>query len=155
MSNTDKNGRPKRTDKEIEEEAKKAINGVIQARKGMAALKIRPEFRKAFPFGPQATEREKSIWEKTVMQATRELEKWPQTLVMAALLAVLSCSTAMAQGLPGGLTVEGLKPVKKQSFAMKHPKLHKAGRKFRRTCQILQPIVSFGGSCAQIVTSIK
>lgn len=39
----------------------------------------------------------------------------------------------------------------KQPFALRHPKLHKTGRKIRRTCQILQPIVSFGGSCAQIV----
>lgn len=42
--------------------------------------------------------------------------------------------------------------VKKPSFAMKHPKLHKAGRRLRRTCQICQPVVSFLGSVGQCVT---
>jgi hypothetical protein len=42
-------------------------------------------------------------------------------------------------------------PVAKPSFAMRHPKLHKTGVKIRRTCQRLQPIAAFGGSCAQIV----
>lgn len=45
-------------------------------------------------------------------------------------------------------------PVAKPSFAMKHPKMHKAGRKIRRTCQRLTPVVAFGGSCAQIVMMV-
>jgi len=39
----------------------------------------------------------------------------------------------------------------KEPFVVRHPKLHAIGRKIRFTCQKLQPIVSFGGSCAQIV----
>lgn len=38
----------------------------------------------------------------------------------------------------------------KLSFAEKHPKLHKAGRKIRRTCQVLLPVVQFAGSAAQV-----
>ncbi|MDE2101814.1 MAG: hypothetical protein KGL39_31500 [Patescibacteria group bacterium] len=38
----------------------------------------------------------------------------------------------------------------KLSFAERHPVLHRAGRKIRRTCQILLHIVSFAGSAAQV-----
>lgn len=39
---------------------------------------------------------------------------------------------------------------RKQNFSQRHPRLHKAGRFIRRTCQILNPIVSFAGSAAQV-----
>lgn len=85
----------KRTDKQIEAEAKLAINAVIRERRGQAARAIRPEMRKAFPFGPKASERERRIWDKLVDQATAELEKWPRTLPLA-LLVVLSVNAVSA-----------------------------------------------------------
>lgn len=72
----------RKTDKEIEAEAKAAINEVIAVRKGMAVLRIRPEIRRAFPFGPKATDREKRIWNQTVEQACTELEKWPKPMTL-------------------------------------------------------------------------
>lgn len=71
---------PKLTDKQIEAKAKAAINEVISMRKGMAVLRIRPEIRRAFPFGSKATDKEKRIWNETVELACRELEKWPKPL---------------------------------------------------------------------------
>lgn len=43
----------------------------------------------------------------------------------------------------------------RRSFAMKHPKLHKIGRKIRRTCSVLLPIVEFAGACGQVVTAVR
>ncbi len=65
-----------KSDLEIQEEAKSAINVVIRAHKAMVPVKIRPEIRKAFPFGPAASAREKRIWEDTVKTAMSELERW-------------------------------------------------------------------------------
>lgn len=65
------------------------------------------------------------------------------------LLVVLSTSTAYADTSPA---VFGGAVVGKPPFAVRHPKLHKAGRRVRQTCQRLQPVVSFVGSCAQIAT---
>ncbi|MDE1971136.1 MAG: hypothetical protein KGI50_06220 [Patescibacteria group bacterium] len=79
----------KKTDKQIEEECKLALNQVIKSHKGIAMLKIRPHLRKAFPFGPQATEKERRIWEDMVRKATSELERWTQQLAIAALGFVL------------------------------------------------------------------
>jgi hypothetical protein len=45
--------------------------------------------------------------------------------------------------------------VRKQPFAVRHPKLHKAGRKIRKTAQIFQPIVSFVGSVAQVAVAVR
>ena len=85
-----------KSNKEIEAEAKLAVNKVLQAHKCMSALKIRPEIRKAFPFGPGASQREKAIWEKTVNLAMEELEKWPLTLPALLLILSLSISPAFA-----------------------------------------------------------
>lgn len=40
----------------------------------------------------------------------------------------------------------------KQPFSVKHPRLHKYGRKLRRVCQLLQPVLSATASSAQIAT---
>lgn len=87
---------PKKTDKQIEAEAKLAVNEVLRQKRGLAIRNVRPEIRKAFPFGPQASEREKRIWEQVVMQASAEMEKWPPPLAVLLLL-VISCSAALAQ----------------------------------------------------------
>ncbi len=77
-----------KTDKEIEAEAKLAVNGVIRTHKKMAVEKLRPEIRKAFPFGPTASAREKRIWEDTVKLALDEMSRWPQTLPIILLVAL-------------------------------------------------------------------
>lgn len=87
---------PKKTDKQIEAEAKLAVNEVLRQKRGLAIRNVRPEIRKAFPFGPQATDREKRIWEQVVMQASAEMEKWPPPLAVLLLL-VVSCSSAFAE----------------------------------------------------------
>lgn len=46
-------------------------------------------------------------------------------------------------------------PVKKLTFSQRHPKLHKTGRRIRRSCQILLPVAQFAGSVAQIVTTVR
>ncbi|MBX9937684.1 MAG: hypothetical protein K2Y32_00440 [Candidatus Obscuribacterales bacterium] len=100
----------KRTDKQIEMEAKLAINEVIKARKGQAARAIRPEMRRAFPFGPKASEREKRIWDKLVDQATAELEKWPGTLPLALLLVFFAQAAEALPRVPIG-SVKTIPPV--------------------------------------------
>lgn len=37
-------------------------------------------------------------------------------------------------------------------FSIRHPKLHNVGRRIRRTCATLAPIVNFVGSVAQCAT---
>lgn len=66
---------------EIQREAQLAVNRVLTAHRGMAALKMRPEIRKAFPFGPKATDQERQIWEQTVKKAEWELSLWPHPLM--------------------------------------------------------------------------
>jgi len=41
---------------------------------------------------------------------------------------------------------------KKEIFSVRHPKLHKIGRKVRKTAQICQPVIQCLGSVGQIVT---
>lgn len=95
-----------------------------------------------------------------------------QILILAATLALLT-PAANAQNVPvvpeqfpqsplvlADPTIEvvraGLPPrASKTPFAVKHPRLHRIGRKIRRTCTVLQPVASFAGSCAQIVTMFR
>ncbi|MBX9687370.1 MAG: alpha/beta hydrolase family protein [Candidatus Obscuribacterales bacterium] len=83
-----------RTDKDIEAEAKLALNQVINLHRGIAAQKIRPELRKAFPFGPAATAKERAIWESTMRLAMEELQKWPVPVLVALIIAC--CNPAFA-----------------------------------------------------------
>jgi len=70
---------------------------------------------------------------------------------------VLYVMASVALSLPPCMAADTLvtAPVPKPTFAMKHPKLHAIGRKIRRTCQVLLPVVEFCGSAAQIVTAIR
>ena len=45
--------------------------------------------------------------------------------------------------------------VVKRSFAQKHPRLHKVGRRMRKLCVTLSPIVSVAGSAAQVVSMLR
>lgn len=83
----------RRQDAVIEAEAKLAVNQVLAVQIGQAALNMRPELRKAFPFGPRATEREREIWEGTVKQAMEMIHAWPKTLsaVLVALFLTVGC----------------------------------------------------------------
>jgi hypothetical protein len=45
--------------------------------------------------------------------------------------------------------------VMKHSFAERHPKLHKVGRKVRRTCQVMLPVLQAAGAAAQVVYAIR
>jgi hypothetical protein len=42
----------------------------------------------------------------------------------------------------------------KPSFATKHPRLHKIGRKIRRTCQIIQPVLNVANLGVQIAACV-
>lgn len=46
-------------------------------------------------------------------------------------------------------------PVKKPSWTARHPRLHRVGRKIRRTCQVLLPVVEFGGATCQVLQYLK
>lgn len=157
----------KKTDRQLEEEAKVAINQVITVHKGLAALRIRPEIRRAFPFGPKATDREKRIWEKTMMAAMKELESWPKPIVMAALALVLSCQSVFAADPmlvsdgkhwyrvtdPNALVMVVAMP--KIPFSIKHPKWHKFGRGCRKACQVSAPALNVASKTAQVVEVLK
>lgn len=75
-------------------------------------------------------------------------------LAMLATVAVLALhAPALAMDGDTILINAGWAPPRpKQSFAMRHPKLHWCGRKLRRTCQVLNPIVQFAGATAQCIT---
>jgi hypothetical protein len=74
--------------------------------------------------------------------------KWLIALVMA-------CSLALPANADAFIPQSSIAPAHVQTFAERHPKLHKWGRKIRKTCQILTPLVSFCGSVAQIVVALK
>jgi len=83
-------------DKQIEAEAKAAIDQVINRTKDSVIMKhFKPAIRKAFPFGPHATPLERTIWEQTVESAIADLSR----KLAAVLLVVLLCGVpALAQG---------------------------------------------------------
>lgn len=198
---SDENPNRDKSTQQLETEAKAAINKTIKAYQGVALIHVNREIRKAFPFGPNAGEREKKIWQKMCFDAEKEISKWPAPPLAMALIAtvIFSCAPVMAQGVNiGGQTtftpslpsdyivdengqalvleplakkvaappaerapVTKLAPVtnpaypKKIPFSVKHPKWHKTGRYFRKTCQVGYPLVQFFGACAQVVTSIR
>jgi hypothetical protein len=82
---------PKSSDAQTKKQALKAINQVIDAHRGIALLKIKPDLRRAFPFGPTASEEQRRIWNETVEETMAELAKWP-CRVTALLLAFALCA---------------------------------------------------------------
>lgn len=90
------------------------------------------------------------------------LKKIEKPLVAVALLLVLQAPAFAGEGVTihdngpysNGAIQYGPVTIKER-FSSKHPKLHWCGRKIRRTCQILNPIVQFVGSAAQIVTAVR
>jgi hypothetical protein len=83
-----------KSDEVIIEQAQSVINGVIERHFEVIVMRwFKPLLKKAFPFGPAATEREKQLWheqvEKTVVQLGR------QTLIVLLTCAVFAqCVTA-------------------------------------------------------------
>jgi hypothetical protein len=72
----------------------------------------------------------------------------------------LSCTLALASEvkttpvmLEDGKIVQAV--VMKHSFAERHPKIHKVGRKVRRTCQVMLPVLQAAGAAAQVVYAIR
>lgn len=82
-------------DSEAEQEAKLAINQVLDAQRGRAAYKLKSELRKAFPFGPRATAKEKQIWSDLLKKTMDDLSQWPKALPLAVLLVFLVLPPAL------------------------------------------------------------
>lgn len=185
---SDDNPNREKSTKQLEREASSVINKTIKAYQGVALIHVNREIRKAFPFGPNAGEREKKIWQKMCFKAEAELQKWPSPpLSVVGLIAALVVSCAPVLALDRDYIVDEkgqalvLEPIvknmatppaerapvtklapvtnpaypKKIPFSVKHPKWHKTGRYTRKICQVMQPIASFAGSCAQIVYSLR
>lgn len=176
--------KPKRTEKELIEMCRAAILPVVQKNKGILGSAIRREMRKAFPFGPNATEREKRIYEKMMQDTENELQKWecPKAPMVALLVALclngLPCSAQDSQGqnlqpqtfmtqlsLDPEADAQPLKPEmppvvtapavkQKTPFSVKHPKIWKHYRKARKFAIKTKPWVDYAGSCAQVTYSI-
>lgn len=75
---------------------------------------------------------------------------WPCDSILSGTQAIADASPEQAPVL---MTAHVKQP--KPPFAVRHPKIHAKMRKLRRTCQTLQPVVSFGGSVAQIVMMFR
>lgn len=146
--------KPKRSEKELRAEAIKAITPILQAHTGMTAIKIRPELRKAFPFGPKATDREKRIFDDVLMEVTTELEKMARNLIPIILIvACLSGLPVLAED--GEAQVQAPTAVtKKVPYSVRHPKIWKHYRKARKFAIKTKPWVDYAGSCAQVSYSI-
>jgi len=91
-------------DKQIAAEANAAINQVINRTKDSVIMKhFKPAIRKAFPFGPQATPLERTIWEETVERAIAELSR----KLAAVLLVVLTLAVVPVSAAEPVTTVDG------------------------------------------------
>ena len=95
--------------------------------------------------------------------AEREKKITAKSVTVAAVCVLFACQSAPAvpefgndgkgnwfQVNDKGALVQAVAP-KKVPFALRHPKLHRIGRKIRRTCQVLNPVVQFAGSAACVV----
>lgn len=106
-------------DKEIEELSKAHVNHVIGVYKEnivtgkMNLSDIRGFLRRAFPFGADATDKQKRIFADVVNRAMKEIEAWPKALAMAALIIALSSTPALAddQTIPVQPALKSAKPV--------------------------------------------
>lgn len=160
-----------KSDREIKAEARLAVNEVLMERRGEAVRGLKASLRRAFPFGPQATKREKQIWAKFVAETLSELANWP-TPIACLLIALLACSPAFAQtttqavvpsGPPvarlvsdghvwymvteDGATVTAWKVVK-PSFDQAHPRWALAGR-------IADKVYKYAGGAALVYFAAK
>lgn len=66
--------------------------------------------------------------------------------IFAVLILIPSAMAAEQETTSASLVA----PLRKLSFAAKHPKLHKAGRAFRRSCQISLPVLQATAQVSQI-----
>lgn len=160
-----------KSDREIKAQARLAINEVLMERRGEAVRRLKPSLKRAFPFGPEATKREKQIWSKFVDETLAELANWPKP-VACLLIAFLACSPAFAQattevtvpvGPPvarlvsdghvwymvteDGATVTAWKVVK-PSFDQAHPRWALAGR-------IADKVYKYAGGAALVYFAAK
>jgi hypothetical protein len=88
-----------KTDEQIKSEAVAAVKRVVDYHWGILLMsRIKPDIRKAFPFGPRATDREKKIWADTVDEELRKLAKFPVALVLLVVLALSVVPHSLAQG---------------------------------------------------------
>lgn len=168
-----------KSDEEILVEAREAQEKVVQANLAVFAQSMRPKLKKAFPFGPKPSKREREIYQDLLKETLGNLEFLAKTFVLSVCLFVVITSPAMAQennelkevqildksGMPFAVVEPATYDVpkkakrkKKTSFAQKHPKIHKAARTTRRTvhyiCKVGDPVVRFAGSCAQLYMAI-
>ncbi len=156
-----------RTDAEIEREAWAAIMRAVASASGVHALNLRAQIRKAFPFGPRATEREKLIWNAQVEKACSR-SVFAVALAGLALALVLALPASAVEDAPVYVT-DGkvwyrvkdqgalVMAVRKQKvpFSIRHPKLHRLGRRMRQIAIKLDPFIQVGGSVAQVLTAVK
>lgn len=147
--------KPKRSEKELREMCLRVCSPILLAHKGMTAMNIRKELRKAFPFGPKATERERNYWEKFLLELTEELEKWARnTIPVVLVVACLSGLPSLAQEAVDPVQAPPAVTAKKEPFAVRHPKVWKHYRKVRKFAIKTKPWVDYAGSCAQVSYSI-
>lgn len=169
-------------DKEIEELSKAAVNKVVTAfrGRGFCSSAVRELLRRACPFGPEPTEKQKRIYSQVMTRAMKELEAWPKALAMVALIIGLSSMPALADdqstkpATSAGVLMQGLNPdgtlnkkalkhiyqvdadgnvveVKQTSLKEKvNTAFHWTVRKVRRGCQIANPMLQTGAHLAQI-----
>lgn len=161
-----------RSDEDILRECQAVINVTVQSeqlkfvRNGLGKA-----IRQSFPFGPGASEREKEIWRECVDNALDSLKRVAATAVIAICIFVLAAPVALAddnsqtavtivdkQGQPfaevaPSTPAPAAVPLKKKKeiFAVRHPRLHKAKRMLRKLCVNCKPVIEVGGSIAQII----
>lgn len=161
-----------RSDEDILRECQAVINVTAQSEQlAFVHNGLGKAIRKAFPFGPGASEREKEIWNECVDNALDSLKRVATTAVIVICIFMLAAPVALAddnsqvpvtivdkRGQPfaevaPSTTTPVAVPIKKKKevFAVRHPKLHKCGRAVRKFCVKTKPIVDFGGSVAQIL----
>lgn len=161
-----------KTDEEILSEARAALEPALRVHAEAFAHDVRSKLRREFPFGPEASRRERHLWHELVKETVMDLKKWAWNITLIACLFVFLAPPALGaennelqevqivdqQGKPFAVaapaTYEPPPKSSKKPFAMRHPKLHKLGRKTRKLCQIGKPVVDFAGSCAQIFIAI-
>ena len=162
-----------RSDEEILRECQAVINVTAQSEQlKFVHNSLGRAIRQSFPFGPGASEREKEIWRECVDNALDSLKRVATTAVIVICIFMLAAPVALAddnsqvpvtivdkRGQPfAEVAPSTAAPVavpetkkKKEIFAVRHPRLHKAKRAIKKVCIAAKPVVELGGSCAQII----
>lgn len=165
-----------KSDEDILRECQATINVTVQSEQlAFVHGKLGQAIRKAFPYSPGASEREKEIWRECVDNALDSLKKQATTAVIAICIFLLAAPVALAadnseqqvtivdkSGAPFAVAEPSVqaapetvpaKPAKKKKevFAVRHPRLHKIKRAFRKFCINAKPVIEVGGSVAQIL----